>query len=66
MNYNSKQLFEDILDRGTIILNAFYEKDWRIYNYLLDLYYRKFGVNLRLTELSVINVIKKYNEVHGE
>lgn len=66
MNY-SKQLFEDILGLSEVILSdTLNDEAWRVYNYLLDLYYLKFGVNLRLTELSVQDAIKQHNEVHGE
>lgn len=67
MNY-SKELYQYILTFGVLIFdNHSNVKDsWNIYNYLLDLYYLKFGDNLRLTDSNIKDVIKNYNEIHGE
>lgn len=65
MNY-SKELYNDILIYGKNVLDAFNENDWRMFNYLIDLYWLKFGENLRLSNFLVENVIRRYNEIHGE
>ena len=49
MKYSAESLLHDIELYADLVLQYGFEDDWVIYNYLIDLYYLKFGVNLRLS-----------------
>ena len=71
MKSEAEQLLEDITVTGEVCLETPYDEDsmgcgWRIYNSLLDLYFLKFGMNLRLTNESVKETIRLWNEIHGK
>lgn len=71
MNYNAKQLLQDILEQiDWVILCTNIVKiekiEYRHICYMIDLYWHKFGINLRLTNQKVGDFISRCHEIYGE
>lgn len=69
MNYNAEQLLEDIIKEIDWIMSVHecIPGNWHIrcIEYMIDLYWCKFGINLRLTNLKVGDFIRWYHEIYG-
>lgn len=67
MSYNAEQLLDDIIKEidWIIDINPRISSKWSIrrIEYMIDLYWYKFGVNLRLTNQKVGDFIRLCNKV---
>ena len=67
MSYNAEQLLDDIIKEidWVIDINPRISSKWSVrrIEYMIDLYWYKFGVNLRLTNQKVGDFIRLCNKV---